>query len=78
MSLISRPSEWKYLNGTCHDYGHTWQPSCVYTAAEIFARVYWGGFKIYAPLYLVCVILSYGRARCSGVWVECQYFAAVV
>ncbi len=50
---FSRPSEWRYLEGSCHEYGHTWQRSCVHTAIEIFARVYWGGFKIYGPLYLV-------------------------
>ena len=53
MVLFSRPSEWLYLEGTCHDYGHTWRKSCVLSMLELTAIVGYEGFKIYLPLYLV-------------------------
>lgn len=40
-------------SGTCHYLGHTWHPSCLYCFVEVFSNVYWGGLKIYGPLYLV-------------------------
>lgn len=53
MALFSRPSSWLYHEGTCYEVGHTWHPSCLYSFADLFCIVFWEGFKIYLPLYLV-------------------------
>ena len=55
MGLVqfSRPSTWLYHEGSCHEVGHTWHPSCLYSFAELFCIVFYEGFKIYLPLYLV-------------------------
>ena len=52
-TAFSRPSTWIYSEHTCHEVGHTWSPSCVYSTAELFCFVYWGAIKLYLPLYLV-------------------------
>ena len=53
MVLFSRPRDWLYREGTCHDYAHTWHPSCLYCAGDIFVRIFRNALKVYAPLYLV-------------------------
>ena len=59
MALFSRPSAWLYHEGTCHEVGHTWNPSCLYSFAELFCIVFWEGFKIYLPLYLVNSVITH-------------------
>jgi len=53
MIPFSRPVNWLYLDGSCHELGHTWHPSCLYCTAELFAIVFWSAVKVYLPLYLV-------------------------
>lgn len=53
MIPFSRPSEWRYLEGTCHSVGHTWRRSCVLTNLELNFIIFYEGLKIYLPLYLV-------------------------
>ena len=53
MIPFSRPADWQCQSGACHELGHTWHPSCVYCAVELFAHVFSGALKIYLPLYLV-------------------------
>ena len=47
---ISRPM---HLTGTCHELGHTWNSSCLYSQVELFFFVLFEGVKLYLPLYLV-------------------------
>ena len=53
MPVLSRPSQWQYVEGTCHELGHAWHPSCLYSSAEVFCYVFYEALKIYTPLYLV-------------------------
>lgn len=55
MALFSRPSQWLYVEGTCHEVGHTWVSSCILANIDISFCVFYEGFKLYLPLYLVCV-----------------------
>jgi len=55
---VSKPvrddADWPgYSELTCHEAGHTWNPSCVYSSLEFGAFVLYEGFKIYLPLFLV-------------------------
>ncbi len=53
MVLFSRPSQWLYVRGSCHELGHTWHPSCMYSCCEMFMFVFLEALKVYIPLYLV-------------------------
>uniref|UniRef100_A0A672HLP7 Transmembrane protein 135 n=1 Tax=Salarias fasciatus TaxID=181472 RepID=A0A672HLP7_SALFA len=41
----------------CYEIGHTWDPSCVHSAAAVTRSALEVSFKIYAPLYLIAAIL---------------------
>ena len=56
-TAFSRPSTWISSDRTCHELGHLWSPSCVYSTAELFCFVYWEAIKIYFPLYLVSHVI---------------------
>ncbi|XP_064404607.1 transmembrane protein 135-like [Halichondria panicea] len=53
MVLFSRPSQWLYVRGSCHELGHTWHPSCMYSCCEMFMFVFLEALKVYIPLYLL-------------------------
>ncbi len=42
-----------YSELNCHETGHTWSTSCVYSSLEFGAFVFYEGFKMYLPLFLV-------------------------
>ncbi|XP_064404613.1 transmembrane protein 135-like [Halichondria panicea] len=60
---VSRPSQWLYLTGSCHEVGHTWNPSCIYCSCEILLFVFLGAIKIYLPLYLLSNVRRLGDLR---------------
>ncbi|XP_028278150.1 transmembrane protein 135 [Parambassis ranga] len=41
----------------CYEIGHTWDPSCVQSAAVVTRSALEVSFKIYAPLYLAAAVL---------------------
>uniref|UniRef100_A0A3Q1EN16 Transmembrane protein 135 n=1 Tax=Acanthochromis polyacanthus TaxID=80966 RepID=A0A3Q1EN16_9TELE len=45
------------LPHNCYEIGHTWNPSCVQSAAEVTRSALEVSFKIYAPLYLIAAVL---------------------
>lgn len=44
---------------TCHEAGHTWGTSCLYTNFELTSFVFYEGVKLYLPIYLVGTQLLY-------------------
>jgi hypothetical protein len=52
-NVISHPSNWTVVYGTCYELGHTWTPSCIHSSSEVFAYVFYEAMKIYVPLYLI-------------------------
>jgi hypothetical protein len=48
----------RYHDGTCYEVGHTWHPSCLYCFLDLFYYAYVGALKVYAPLYLVRIIIK--------------------
>uniref|UniRef100_A0AAQ5YN42 Transmembrane protein 135 n=1 Tax=Amphiprion ocellaris TaxID=80972 RepID=A0AAQ5YN42_AMPOC len=45
------------LPHNCYEIGHTWNPSCVQSAADVTRSALEVSFKIYAPLYLIAAVL---------------------
>nr|XP_015817198.2 transmembrane protein 135 [Nothobranchius furzeri] len=42
---------------SCHEVGHTWDPSCVQAAVDVTSGALEVSFKIYALLYLIAAVL---------------------
>ena len=44
---------WKPIPYTCHDIGHTWNPSCTASTTEVALICFEEGVKIYSSVYFV-------------------------
>jgi hypothetical protein len=55
-SNLSRP-----LDYTCHELGHTWSPSCTYSAIEVMCHTFEESIKIYSTVYFASTLIKRQR-----------------
>jgi len=55
MGILSKPIS---IGDSCHEFGHTWNPSCVLSTVELSWIAFKYSCKLYAPLYLLAALLG--------------------